>query len=310
MPPAIVPASVPQYQPAPTPQDIRPATPPPSQYGLTGVIVPKATPGGIPSGTQPHDTSGIVVRIDPKGEDGGKRVPLQALSKTALDKATREVEREMGFTHGQAQDINQQRELAARVMERFSQMQTEEPTAPQTEPAPDAPPAPVVQQTAAPTVAPAQAPHVPAAAPNIGGGFQSISPLGAFSAASRQTPPAKSDTGVPNVSKVQGDPGPPLQLVTIEREHFGRMDAPYHDVIVRSGFVVLVYDTRHVGSIKYFPEPPPPGTVTPAMAIHIHGTTQVHQVHTTGVQYIHNDLEYCLLMVENTAELDGNAQPQ
>ena len=137
-----------------------------------------------------------------------------------------------------------------------------------------------------------------------------ISPLGAFSGATRQQAPQQTATGIPSDSKVQGDPGPPLQIVTIEREHFGKMDAPYHDVLVRRGFVVLVYDTRHVGSIKYFPEPADPGTVTPAMAIHIHGSTQVHRVQTTGIQFVHNDLEYCLLLVETTAELDGNAQVQ
>ena len=99
--------------------------------------------------------------------------------------------------------------------------------------------------------------------------------------------------------------GPPRVLVTFEVENLGKFEAYYHDVVTEPGFIVLVYDRRHQGSMRYFPPAAAPESA-PVMAVHVQGSGVVQQVHTTGIQFVHADREYCLLLVEREAALPGS----
>gem|GEM_PF-6778075 len=96
--------------------------------------------------------------------------------------------------------------------------------------------------------------------------------------------------------------GPPTIRVIFEVQHFGNIEVFYHDVIVNEGFVVLVFDTRHQGSTKYFPPTAQVENAQP-LAMNIAGTNEVYLLHTTGIQYVHEMREYCVMMVERAGVL-------
>jgi len=54
--------------------------------------------------------------------------------------------------------------------------------------------------------------------------------------------------------------------------------------------------------MKWFP-PIAKADNTPPMAVNIHGAQEVYLAHTTGIQYIHESYEYCILMVADVGSL-------
>ncbi len=269
----------------------------PSNAGLRGVIVPRATMGGIPMGTRPHETQDVIVNIDPHilGQSSSIRLgDLNASSIQAATMAAREVTPE-------PTDIQTFRLRGAATMHALAN-QSRQPmaraaVAPQHAGVRQVVPQPM-DQYEQPQFSAAPAP----AAPPMQKMARIANPLAAFDQQHQQpqTRPLR------NI-ELRDDPlpvaGPPTVEVVFEMENFGSLSANYHDVIVEEGFVVLIYDTRHKGSVKYFP-PVPKGTA-PRMAVNVVGTADVYLVQTTGLQFTHESKEFCILMIEDTYELPG-----
>ncbi len=130
-----------------------------------------------------------------------------------------------------------------------------------------------------------------------------MSPLSAFNQVAQPQPTRElRQIDLPPAPAPMQQAGPPTIEVVFEMEHFGSLDVRYHDVLIENGFIVLVFDTRHQGSTKYFP-PVAQNESAPPMALNVVGTNEVYLVHTTGLQYVHEEREYCLLMVERTGTL-------
>lgn len=76
------------------------------------------------------------------------------------------------------------------------------------------------------------------------------------------------------------------------------MDAHYHDVQIEAGKVLLIYDLRFEGGVKWFPPSQPDA---PPMALRIAERNTVYLVQATGIQYVYDGREFCVLLIEREA---------
>lgn len=90
----------------------------------------------------------------------------------------------------------------------------------------------------------------------------------------------------------------PETKVTFELEGWGSFDAVYHEVIKNDCVLVLVYDNSFKSGMKFFP----PAT-DKRMAVHITGQDVVYFVHSYNIRFVHGGCEYCILVVEQDAEV-------
>lgn len=88
---------------------------------------------------------------------------------------------------------------------------------------------------------------------------------------------------------------PPTTNVTFETKGWGQLEAPYHNVIKNGVLLVLAYDTRFKGGMKYFP----PDTGEQLMAVKIEGANKVYYVHSTNSRFEHSGFEYCVLAIDS-----------
>jgi hypothetical protein len=96
--------------------------------------------------------------------------------------------------------------------------------------------------------------------------------------------------------------------VYFEKEGIGTVPAFFHDVIIaltpldeygleESGFMVLIYDLRfEQNAARWFP--PANDPYQRPWAAQINDDKRLYLVHTTGFQYVYDNREYCVLMVE------------
>lgn len=95
----------------------------------------------------------------------------------------------------------------------------------------------------------------------------------------------------------------PDKIVTFEVTGIGVFQAPYTDVILQGGMLILVFDHAAAGKMCYFPN----FTTTdssqqpPAVAMRVEGSSAVYLVETTGIQFKHGTVEYCVLLISQTA---------
>lgn len=285
--------------------------------GLRGTVIPHATLGGIPMGTHPHSTQDVMVTIDPHIRGQSSTIRLGDLNASNVTSAMREAAQ---FTP-EPTDIRTFRLRGAAVMHTLANHIAEEHEE-ESQPMQSRqvrPIQPVAYNPQQPVqVAPQQAwpqNQFPQAYPPQQSSRQqsqpqpqlsqrrAVSPLAAFNQPIPQPQrelrqidirPQLSDFGQPIV--------PPTINVIFEMKHFGVMEACYHDVIIEQGFIVLVFDTRSQGASKYFPATNRE-LDAPQMAINIVGSPEVYLVQTTGIQYVHADHEYCILMIEKSGQL-------
>jgi hypothetical protein len=109
--------------------------------------------------------------------------------------------------------------------------------------------------------------------------------------------------------------GPPQKLVYFEKEGIGTVPAFFHDIIVstspidddsleESGFMVLIYDLRfEQNAARWFP--PANDPYQRPWAVQINEDSKLYLVHTTGFQYVYDNREYCVLMVERAVMSTG-----
>jgi len=292
----------------------------PGPEGLRGTVIPRATMGGIPMGTTPHAPANLEVNIDPHIAGQSSTVRLGDINATSVRAAAQQAQgvtpepysietarlRGAAVMHGIANNAQPDQAFreppqtppqAAPHQQPHYPQQGQQPQYDQQQPAVQ----PQVHQ-------PAPAGHNVVPAPNMQQGAQAqpaprrrISPLSAFNQA--PPPPQRElrQIDLRDESPADAVGQPPTIEVTFEIQHFGTHQAYYHDIIVETGFMVLIWDTRYRGP-KYFP-PPAQDESAPPLALNITGTNEVYLVHTTGIQYENQGREHCVLMVERVGAL-------
>lgn len=267
----------------------------PSAVGLQGTVIPHATLGGIPVGTNPHETSNVIVNIDPHIPNQSSSVRLGDLNPTNIMAATNAVH---DITMLPDDDIVAMRIRGSTTLHTLARGNTQmQQQAPRQQQAPIIPQPMVAQAAAQPVYQPQPMQQPVYQQPPMQQPMQppqSRSPVTSFFAQPQRQPEqsqAQPTMGQPVAS--------PTIQVTFEMEHFGRLSVNYHDVIIQPGFIVLVYDNRFSGGTKYFP---PAAAVEnpPRTALNVVGTNEAYLIQTTGVQYTHGVFEYCVLMIEQS----------
>jgi hypothetical protein len=257
----------------------------PGPRGLVGVVIPHATPGGIPAGARPHAIREMEINIDPHIEGQSAVLRLADVNPQAMRQATDLA----AHSTPEVTDMATQRLRGSAVLHGLAALSQTAGQAPQ---------------------AAAPAGYLPS--PNLGRtgtiAQRQVTPLQSFLQGS-QSPPGREqrqiDLGPSVVQPPRQAAAEPQFEVEFQIRGFGRHTAYFHDVLVEPGFIVLVYKTHYRGA-KWFP-PPASEPDAPDMAMNIIGTPVAYLVQTTGVQYVYADSEHCVLMVTQAAQLPADA---
>lgn len=270
--------------------------------GLRGVVVAPATPGGIPTNFNPHDTHNLKINvINPDGSNVHS-LSLDQITSRAVSQALSVAQDKV---HGN--DINSIRERTAVAFEELAKFASSNvqrvPTKPVKVVRPAAP-APADDEAAVIAELEAEAAQpIPAASP-VEQIDRNYSPMAAFGLKKNTPAPRASTVAAASTQKVSA----PQKLVYFEKEGLGTVPAFYHDVIVSvtrddldipeySGFIVLVYDLRfEQHAARWFP--PADDPYQRPWAVQIKEDQRLYLVHTTGFQYVYDSREYCILRVE------------
>lgn len=267
--------------------------------GLSGVIVAPATAGGVPVNYDPAGYKKTPIHIDPDNPDG----PTLTLEDMTEDRVQRALK--IAYELAPGSDIESVRERAMITMREVAKMSDE----PVPEPAP--PPRreePINNKLAEDAFMPVQpvGTQIPADQVPYEQVDRSYSPMAAFGL--RRQPEAAKPVGPPASVQTGVKIGPPQRLVYFEKEGIGTVPAFFHEVLVsvsrqdpenpeQSGFMVLIYDLRfEQNAARWFP--PADDPYGRPWAVHIKNDRRLYLVHTTGFQYVYDNREYCILMVE------------
>ena len=90
----------------------------------------------------------------------------------------------------------------------------------------------------------------------------------------------------------------PQYKVTFELDGYGTLETAYHNVVQGDDGIslVLVYDTRFQGGMKYFPP-----QSDRDMFVDVHSLPYVFKVKSTGIKYKVGDLEHYIMLIEKGA---------
>ncbi|NDD53104.1 hypothetical protein EBZ39_04355 [bacterium] len=266
--------------------------------GLKGVIVAPSTPGGIPVNFDPHDRTKIKINVvDPNGANVGG-LTLDQMTGPAVEQA---IDAAMAALPGK--DINSIRERAAMVFEELSKMNSgvqRVPVTRQKKVVATPPPADEEEEQLVNELM-AEA-ETSTSMPPIEKIDRNYSPMAAFGLKKQSNNP------VPAAGATTHKAGPPQKLLYFEKEGIGTVPAFFHDVIVsvgqvspdsveENGFIVLIYDLRfEQNAARWFP--PSNDPYQRPWAVQISDDRRLYLVHTTGFQYVYDNREYCILLVE------------
>lgn len=254
----------------------------PAPDGIEGVIVSHATPGGVPENFNPHDRRNLFVTIEPDSINR-QNLNLATITQNAVDQAM-----QVARDRVAGNDIKSIRERAAVAFEELAKLTNSGVRR--------AEPAAAAKAASAPQPGLAPAPPLDAI-------DREYSPMAAFGLKKSPRPVT------PVVSNVNNEKaGPPQKLVYFEKEGIGTVPAFFHDIIVsttradpdvpeESGFLVLIYDLRFEQSAaRWFP--PANDPYQRPWAVKINDDRRLYLVHTTGFQYVYDNIEFCVLIVE------------
>jgi len=248
--------------------------------GLKGVVVSPAGVDGRPINFNPHDKRSISINVEPDSGNS-QSFTLADFTKEAVSAAVAHAK-----TKITGNDIEAIRERSAMVFEELSAM---------------------ANSGVARKVAVTQnvSPGEPAAAtaesapPDCD---RQYSPMAAFGIKRGAVTVSKSSP-----AQMSAAVGPPKKLIYFEKEGIGTVPAFFHDVVVdvnfdadtqlESGFIVLVYDLRfEQATARWFP--PSADPYKRPWALQINNERRLYLVHTTGFQYVYDNREFCVLLVE------------
>jgi hypothetical protein len=268
--------------------------------GMKGAIVSTAGIDGRPSTFNPHDQQQIKINIEPDSPNG-RSLTLAQFTKNSVDQALAAAASKIPGS-----DIESIRERTAMAFEELAKIansgvqKTAMPVIPP--PVPPAKPR-VPEQTESTAVEIPETDYTPVEAID-----RSYSPMAAFGLKKA----GNANQRVPVVSK-KNNAGPPNKLVYFEKEGIGTVPAFFHDIVVdvsindedltESGFIVLVYDLRfEQAAARWFP--PSNDPYKRPWAVQINNDRKLYLVHTTGFQYVYDDREFCVLMVEKAVDAE------
>lgn len=269
--------------------------------GMVGVIVSAAGVDGRPSNFNPHDQKQVLINIEPDSPNG-QTLSLSQFTKSAVTQALASATDRIP-----GNDIDSIRERAAVAFEELAKIANSG-----------------VQKAAAPIVRAAQAVVVPPPVPRAAHAAESevpetdyappatidreYSPMAAFGLKKQSGATATRSAAVAKKAAV----GPPNKLIYFEKEGIGTVPAFFHDVVVdvnrdgddelnESGFIVLIYDLRfEQAAARWFP--PANDPYKRPWAVQINNDRRLYLVHTTGFQYVYDDREFCVLLVEKAVD--------
>lgn len=273
-------------------------------YGLRGVVVARATAGGTPENYDPHDMSKTAINIVDQQGNKISALTVDQLTSESARQAQQQAQQEFP-----GNDIDSIRERAARSFEILAEI------AGRAAPVPAAPAAvvekksnensaalPADEQTIVNQLLEETAAHMPIE--KIDRGY---SPMAAFGLKkSTAAAPVVGGSSAGSRQKV----APPQKLVYFEKEGIGTVPAFFHDVLLslspvdddeleHAGFLVLIYDLRFEQSAaRWFP--PANDPYQRPWALQINDEPRLYLVHTTGFQYVYDEREYCILLVEKS----------
>jgi hypothetical protein len=285
-------------------------------HGLRGVVVAKATAGGTPVNYDPHDMTKVRINIvDPNGNSTNNI----AISDFTSDRTNAAIAKATEQFPGD--DIDSIRERAAMVFEELAKMSksgVQRVPVKKTNVLPAPPPqeddtddVEIIEELENEVQQHIQPPPVPAGPP-LDKIDRAYSPMAAFGLKKKQAAPLQTTAAsAAHNARV----GPPQKLVYFEKEGIGTVPAFFHDVIVsltatdeygleESGFIVLIYDLRFdQNAARWFP--PANDPYQRPWAAQISDDARLFLVHTTGFQYVYDNREYCVLMVERAVTSTG-----
>lgn len=105
-------------------------------------------------------------------------------------------------------------------------------------------------------------------------------------------------SGAPAVSSTSNQIQPPACKATFEIPGFGTFETAYHRIIQGEDGIslVLVYDNRFAGGLKYFPQ-----ASDAELFVDVHDLPYIFKVRSAGLRYKIDDFEHCVLLVEKSA---------
>lgn len=263
--------------------------------GLVGAIVSASGIDGRPVNFDPHDNASITINVDPDNPNGSS-LALKQFTKNAVSQAM-----QAAASRISGNDIESIRERTAVAFEELSKLAN---SGVQMQRQPAAQPSPRKHPASTPQVAAPAADEVPPdteyTAPELID--RTYSPMAAFG--------LKPAAGVrlSSAPHPSAAVGPPKKLIYFEKEGIGTVPAFFHDIVIdvandgddaftESGFMVLIYDLRfEQAAARWFP--PANDPYKRPWAVQINNDRKLYLVHTTGFQYVYDDREFCVLLVE------------
>jgi hypothetical protein len=254
--------------------------------GLKGVIVSPSRGDGRSIDYDPHDKNNIDINVVNPDGSNIHSLHLAQFTKEAVRSAVDAAKNKIpGST---IEDI---RERAAMVFEELAAFSGSGVVKKQSSNAPVPPPVPKIApgSVSSPVHAPADV-------------DRAYSPMAAFGL---KRPSAASSSPTPK-NAISPQIGPPSKLVYFEKEGIGTVPAFFHDVITEifqdgtgNGFIVLVYDLNFEQSAaRWFP--PSEDPYKRPWAVQLQNETRLYLVHTTGFQFVYENREFCVLLVEKS----------
>jgi hypothetical protein len=261
--------------------------------GLTGAIVSPSGIDGRPVNFDPNDGRSIKISFDPDNPNS-QGLTLNQFTKNAVSQAMASAADRV--TGNDIESIRERTAVAFEELAKIANSGVHEQR-----------PAPMQVKQAAPPPEPAYAPEerlpdTDYTPPELID--RSYSPMAAFGL-KKQAAPHSAHRGSHQISAAVG---PPKKLVYFEKEGIGTVPAFFHDVVIdvsqddsdtfsESGFIVLVYDLRfEQAAARWFP--PADDPYKRPWAIQINNDRRLYLVHTTGFQYVYDEREFCVLLVE------------
>jgi len=259
----------------------------PGAQGLRGVIIPHATPGGIPVGTRPHDVSDVEVTVDPHIEQRFK-VRLRDINRQSLAEAEAMAKEVTPDPYS----VETSRLRGAAVLNGISVLAGT--------PLPAVPgrvPTPAIEAPG--NIAAANLAHI--AGQLSQQQPRTIRPLAAFNGITTPVQPLypvhNAGTYQRNIDLAGEPSAAPNVRVTFEFPGRGTQFGRYHHVIIQEKFIVLILH----GDDCYLP----PDDGTEPIAVHVEGSRDVYLTHSVGISYPYAGITHIVLLVEKSATLDA-----
>lgn len=269
--------------------------------GLVGAIVSPSGIDGRPINFNPHDSSEVKINVDPDNPNG-QSLTLKQFTKNAVNQAMQTASEKIT-----GNDIESVRERTAVAFEELAKLAN---AGVQVQRPPSTPQVPRKSSASTPQVtAPSEEEEIPDteyAPPELID--RTYSPMAAFGL--KQA--GRTNTQLP--ARASAAIGPPKKLIYFEKEGIGTVPAFFHDIVIdvaadeddaftESGFMVLIYDLRfEQAAARWFP--PANDPYKRPWAVQINNDRKLYLVHTTGFQYVYDDSEFCVLLVEKAVTGD------